>query len=194
LFGSNWYEDGVRRYGPPSDGDLVMAMESQQKARINMVDKEAKVSSPSPSMEPVKRPRKPKVTPKAVPIEAPIVNDVVEVPIIAVVEKKAPVKRVKKPKAVTPVKMADPSMVQKEVVLPTHMEQERDMVDTDGFEIEYVKLSVFTLGDVTYFRDTKKNKLYKKIKEKTIGAYVGRYDPLRETIHTDVPDSDDESI
>jgi hypothetical protein len=90
--------------------------------------------------------------------------------------------------------MADPSMVQKEVVLPTHMEQEREEVDTDGFEIEYVKLSVFSLGDATYFRDSKKNKLYKKIKEKTIGSYVGRYDPSTETVHTDVPDSDDEAM
>ena len=83
-------------------------------------------------------------------------------------------------------------MIQKEVVLPTHMEQTRDEVDTDGFEIEYVKLSVFAVGDISYFRDAKKNKLYKKIKEKTIGDYVGRYDPASETIYTDVPDSDEE--
>jgi len=199
MFGSNWYEDGVRRYGPPSDGDIALAMESQKKARFNIVDKEAKVSPPSSSMEPVKRPRKPKVAPKTkdvameasleVPLDVPL-----ETHVIPVIEKKAPVKRTKKPKAVTPVKMADPSMVQKEVVLPTHMEQEREEVDTDGFEIEYVKLSVFVLGDATYFRDSKKNKLYKKIKEKTIGSYVGRYDPSTETVHTDVPDSDDESV
>jgi hypothetical protein len=53
---------------------------------------------------------------------------------------------------------------------------------------------VFSLGDATYFRDSKKNKLYKKIKEKTIGCYVGRYDPATETVHTDVPDSDDEAM
>ena len=85
-------------------------------------------------------------------------------------------------------------MIQKEVVLPTHMEQDREEVDTDGFEIEYVKLSIFSIGDTTYFRDSKKNKLYKKIKDKTIGSYVGRYDPVSETIHTDVPDSDDEAF
>jgi hypothetical protein len=26
-----------------------------------------------------------------------------------------------------------------------------------------------------------------------VGPYVGRYDPYTETIHTDIPDSDDES-
>jgi hypothetical protein len=108
--------------------------------------------------------------------------------------KPAKPKRVRKPKVVTPVKMADPSMVQKEVILPTHMEQTREIVDIDDFEIEYVKLSVFTLSDVSYFRDAKKNKLYKRIKEKTVGAYVGRYDPRSESVYTDVPDSDDESV
>jgi hypothetical protein len=162
-------------------------------------------------MEPVKRGRKPKIAPAvvaptilpskefdiildpiAVPSTVPInplLQTVSETPV-----KKAAIKRPRKPKALTPVKMADPSMVQKEVVLPTHMEQEREEVDTDGFEIEYVKLSVFVLGDATYFRESKKNKLYKKIKEKTIGSYVGRYDPSTETVHTDVPDSDDESV
>ena len=84
-------------------------------------------------------------------------------------------------------------MVQKEVVLPTHMENTREIVDTDGYEIEYVKLSLFTIGDSTYFRDSKKNKLYKRLKDK-IGGYVGRYDPRTESIHADVPDSDDEQI
>jgi len=218
LFGGNWYEDGVRKWGAPSSGDIESALEHQRKARMIGDVALSKVPSPSPSMEPVKRGRKPKVAavPTAaavvptVPAIAPITQDTVapsaaaassEVPLAApatapsaVPAKKAPVKRTRKPKALTPVKMADPSMVQKEVVLPTHMEQEREEVDTDGFEIEYVKLSVFTLGDATYFRDSKKNKLYKKIKEKTIGCYVGRYDPVTETVHTDVPDSDDESV
>jgi hypothetical protein len=168
-------------------------------------------------MEPVKRGRKPKIAPVAPIVVAPTVLpseefDIILDPILQTVipsdlpsvlpsdlpsvlpAKKAAVKRPRKPKALTPVKMADPSMVQKEVVLPTHMEQEREEVDTDGFEIEYVKLSVFVLGDATYFRDSKKNKLYKKIKEKTIGSYVGRYDPSTETVHTDVPDSDDEAM
>jgi hypothetical protein len=209
LFGGNWYEDGVRKWGAPSAESIKLAVEHQRKARMisDTVVGPSKVPSPSPDMEPVKRGRKPKIAPiKAAIVPIEVVPSVMPsvipsaaldialdvVPSAAPV-KKAAIKRPRKPKALTPVKMADPSMVQKEVVLPTHMEQEREEVDTDGFEIEYVKLSVFSLGDATYFRDSKKNKLYKKIKEKTIGSYVGRYDPSTETVHTDVPDSDDES-
>jgi hypothetical protein len=220
LFGGNWYEDGVRRWGAPSTESIEKALEHQRKARMinDTIVGPSKVPSPSPDMEslpkePVKRGRKPKVAPIVPTVVAPTVLpseefdislDPITVPIAVPITpilqtvleppvKKAAVKRPRKPKALTPVKMADPSMVQKEVVLPTHMEQEREEVDTDGFEIEYVKLSIFVLGDATYFRDSKKNKLYKKIKEKTIGSYVGRYDPSTETVHTDVPDSDDES-
>ena len=216
LFGGNWYEDGVRKWGAPSAKDIESALEHQRKARMitDTVVVPSKVTSPSPDMEPVKRGRKPKIAPTTVPTTVPTTLPTT-VPITAAVipsvildvmpsvipsaipsaapAKKAAIKRPRKPKALTPVKMADPSMVQKEVVLPTHMEQEREEVDTDGFEIEYVKLSVFSLGDATYFRDSKKNKLYKKIKEKTIGSYVGRYDPDMNMIHMDVPDSDDES-
>jgi len=200
MFGSNWYEDGVRRYGAPSESDIAMAMDHQRKARgllqdVSQKEEPSKVSSPSPSMEPVKRVRKPKVASVAPPVVSPpMASPLVETAPVAPTVAPVKIKRPRKPKAVTPVKMADPLMVQKEVVLPTHMEQVRDEIDADGFEIEYVKLSVFTWGDMTYFRDTKKNKLYKKIKEKTIGSYVGRFDPVRETIHTDVPDSDDESV
>lgn len=215
LFGGNWYEDGVRKWGAPSAKDIEYALEHQRKARTISDTTPSKVPSLSPDMQPVKRGRKPKIAPVApvapiVPTIPPseefdIILDPIIVPSIVPstpllqtvsVEpaKKAAIKRPRKPKALTPVKMADPSMVQKEVVLPTHMEQEREEVDTDGFEIEYVKLSVFSLGDATYFRDSKKNKLYKKIKEKTIGCYVGRYDPSTETVHTDVPDSDDEAM
>jgi len=220
LFGGNWYEDGVRKWGAPSKESIALALEHQRKARMINNTTPSKVAPPSPQidpshMEPVKRGRKPKaaaaiskaapsvessqvpkeepvLAPLAAPLEAPSAP-LSAAPSAAPVKKPA-VKRSRKPKALTPVKMADPSMVQKEVVLPTHMEQEREEVDIDGFDIEYVKLSVFSLGDVTYFRDSKKNKLYKKIKEKTIGGYVGRYDPATETIHTDVPDSDDESM
>ena len=199
LFQGNWYEDGVRKWGAPSAESIKLAVEHQRKARMINDTAPSKVPSPSPDMEPVKRGRKPKIAPAVVaPTILPSEEfDIILEPILQTVipsVKKAAIKRPRKPKALTPVKMADPSMVQKEVVLPTHMEQEREEVDTDGFEIEYVKLSVFVLGDATYFRDSKKNKLYKKIKEKTIGSYVGRYDPSTETVHTDVPDSDDEAM
>jgi hypothetical protein len=86
-----------------------------------------------------------------------------------------------------------PQLIYKEVALPTYMEQSFEEFDIDGFEIEYIKLSIFQLGQSSYFRDSVKNKLYRKIKDKTIGEYVGRYDPNTESVLTDIPDSDDES-
>jgi hypothetical protein len=83
-------------------------------------------------------------------------------------------------------------MIYKEVTLPTHIETSLEEFDTDGYEIEYVKLSLFEHKSSTYFRDSTKNKLYKKIKENGIGEYVGRYNPDTDSIMSDIPDSDDE--
>lgn len=83
-------------------------------------------------------------------------------------------------------------IVYKEVTLPTHLETSLDEFDTDRYEIEYVKLSLFEHKSISYFRDSSKNKLYKKIKDNGIGDYIGRYDPDTESIITDIPDSDDE--
>ncbi len=80
----------------------------------------------------------------------------------------------------------------REVVLPTHQEQEQEEVDVNDFDIEYVTVKVVEINGMEYFRDTKKNKLFRKIKEKSVGNYVGRYDPRTETI-LELPDSDCES-
>jgi len=95
----------------------------------------------------------------------------------------------RKPKA----KVEKTDMISKEVVLPTHQEREQEEVDTEGFEVEVVRVTVFELNGVTYFRDSKKEKLYKRIKEKSVGGYVGRYDARTGTIF-EVPDSDCESV
>ena len=83
-------------------------------------------------------------------------------------------------------------MIYKEVTLPTYLETNLEEFDTDGYEIEYVKLSLFEHKSATYFRDSTKNKLYKKIKDNGIGEYVGRYNPDTDSIVSDIPDSDDE--
>lgn len=84
-------------------------------------------------------------------------------------------------------------LVHKEVTLPTHIETTLEEIDSEGYEIEYIKLQTFEIGQATYFRDSTKNKLYKKIKEKGIGPYVGRWNPDTDSIQTDIPDSDDEN-
>lgn len=84
------------------------------------------------------------------------------------------------------------AMVHKEVVLPTHIETSLEKVDIDGYEIEYIKLSTFEAGETTYYRDPRKNKLYRRLKEGAIGNYVGRWNPESSTIVAEIPDSDDE--
>ena len=49
---------------------------------------------------------------------------------------------------------------------------------------------VFRFGES---EESVKNKLYKKIKDKTIGPYIGRWNPDMDSIHTDIPDSDEEN-
>ena len=80
-------------------------------------------------------------------------------------------------------------LVHKEVVVPTHIESKLETFDADGYEIEYVRLASFEYNGTTYFRDSKKNKLYKKTKDK-IGEYIGRWNPENDSIVVDVPDSD----
>ena len=85
-----------------------------------------------------------------------------------------------------------PQLVHKEISLPTHIETTLEEIDTEGFDIEYVKLSTIQIGGATYLIDSTKNKLYKKIKEKGVGAYVGRWNSNTDMIVADIPDSDDE--
>jgi hypothetical protein len=76
--------------------------------------------------------------------------------------------------------------------IPTHLEQSMEPHRLDDYEVEYVPLTIFIYDNVVYFRDARKNKLYRRVKEKTAGSYVGRYDTVTDVILTDIPDSDDE--
>jgi hypothetical protein len=138
--------------------------------------------------KPVKRTRKPKVA-----VDPSIITTIETV----ASEPKKRVQSIQRKKAIgTPYSTlisSTPQLVHKEVSLPTHIETKLEEVDIDGYKIEYVKLAVFEVGQATYFRDSVKNKLYKKIKEKGIGAYIGRWNPDTDSIIADIPDSDNEN-
>lgn len=85
------------------------------------------------------------------------------------------------------------AVTHRETCIPTHLEETVEEHSISDYETEVISLSLFQHNETSYFRDAKKNKLYRRIKEKTIGPYIGRYDPTTDTIMTDVPDSDDES-
>ena len=97
--------------------------------------------------------------------------------------------KVSKPKVSTP-DMSKPDistqMVCKEISIPTHIETK--MEETEGCDIEYIKVNKVELNGTSYFKD-KKNKLYKNINDK-IGTYIGR---LHDSSIVDIPDSDDET-
>jgi hypothetical protein len=141
---------------------------------------------PTEEVKPVKRTRKPKVA-----ADPEVTTDATVAP---PEPKKRAAPRKKAPDTAYSTLVSSTSqLVHKEVSLPTHIETKLEEIDIDGYKIEYVKLSVFEVGQATYFRDSVKNKLYKKIKEKGIGAYVGRWNPDTESIVTDIPDSDNEN-
>ena len=59
-------------------------------------------------------------------------------------------------------------------------------------DVETVRLVLHDHSGKSYYRDTTKNKLFHRIGPKAIGSYVGRWDPLQNTIRTDISDSDTE--
>jgi hypothetical protein len=59
-------------------------------------------------------------------------------------------------------------------------------------DVEVVHMVLHDVAGKSYYRDTAKNKLFNRIGPKAIGSYVGRWDPLENTIRTDISDSDAE--
>jgi hypothetical protein len=220
IFGGKWYHDGLKKWSAPPSEIIEFALAYQKEARGDYIvnqpdyDELSKAKQESHSQEMVrrtnvndntvaapKRSRKPKIadTDTAIAIAT---NDTVE--------EKQVIKRVRKPKiaddgqpkpnsrkkpADTPYStiVNTPQLVHKEVSIPSHIETKLEEFDIDGYSIEYIKLVPFEINGTMYFKDENKLKLYKKIKEKGIGAYIGRWNPDTDTIHTDIPDSDNEN-
>ena len=138
------------------------------------------------AVEPVKKPRKPRVAGKDA-----VIAETVPVTVAPIKVSKPRKKAVKTSPKMENVPIQETG-IYKEVVIPTHIEQQIEEIDTNDYEIEYVPLTFIEIAHTTYFRDAK-NKLYQKIKEKIIGPYVGRYCPHTESICTETPDSDEEN-
>ena len=219
IYGGKWYLAAEKKWGRPPSEIIEFALMSQEEARHNVPSKVIDTSIPQemPKVEGVKRkpragkvvedstdstPAKPvtKRKPKAGTLPSTeVVAQVAEVvtQVVAVAVPLEPKKKGGRPKKAEPTPYSSLVNVSpricKEVTLPTHIEKTLEEFATDGYAIEYVKLSSFDVGQTTYFRDSIKNKLYKKHKENRIGDYVGRYDSHTDSIRTDIPDSDDES-
>jgi hypothetical protein len=222
IFGGKWYYDGIRKWGEPPSEIIEFALQYQKEARGDVIMEESDINElyksekESSSQEmprikkdnennvPAKRTKKPKIAPDNVNENASIINDT-----------NKPVKRTRKPKVapesnstLEPKKTVSRKkpvetpystlvnntnqLVHKEVSVPTHIETHLEQIDSEGYQIEYIKLALFEANGTTYYRDSKKNKLYTKVKDKRIGSYVGRWNPDTDSIMTNIPDSDDE--
>lgn len=214
IYGGKWYNEAVKKYGAPSSDIIEFAQKYQKDARSGLsqlAEPEIQDTTEQPviQVEPVKKKgRKPKVvldgdetiittqeeTPKK--RRPKVINEVVEPskkPVIIIKKTQSTRKTPTNTSPYTALVTPTTQLVHKEVTIPTHIETTLEEIDSEGYEIEYVKLQLFEVGQATYFRDSTKNKLYRKIKEKGIGPYVGRWNPDTESIQTDIPDSDDEN-
>jgi len=195
IFEGKWYNDGIKKWGAPPSEIIEFAIKSRNEARQGFMPVELPIPLPV---------KKPIVAVESTPVIAEVVQVIEKVepkkrgkPKVASesTDDLEPKKRVaRKRPCVTPYSTlvsTTPQLVHKEVSLPTHMESKMEEVDSSGYSIEYIKLTVFDANGTLYFRDAIKNKLYKKVKDK-IGVYVGRWNPDTDSIIADIPDSDEE--
>jgi len=163
MYGGKYYEESVRKWLISAE-NLAIAQEYQRIAREGLVPVVPMVSLVP--LEPVK------------PVEVMEVEEKVS---ILAKPKVKPVKRKPKNEIVLPTPIT---------VVASHLE-EKEEVDLDDYEFEYVSLKPFEHQDISYFREPKKNKIFERKKD-VIGPYIGRYDSYTDTIRTDIPDSDSE--
>jgi len=205
IFGGKWYNDGIKKWGEPSSDIIEFAIKSRTEAREGFMAVE--LSVPLPLKKPIVTKTLELVPITEVLVSEPTIEQVITAPkkrgkpkvaskpTDTIADTSEPKKRVgrKKP-LVTPYSTlvnSTPQLIHKEISLPTHMEYKMEEIDSSGYTIQYIKLTLFDANGVSYFRDATKNKLYKKVKDK-IGGYVGRWNPDTDSIITDIPDSDEE--
>lgn len=209
IFGGKWYNDGVKKWGSPSIEIIEFALQYQKQARGDFIVIQPNYNlQSSKANSQINTQEMPKSKKSNVEIQNQS-NDTVEC---------VPKKRGRKPKVtveqqdgsslehtITTTKKSKATstpynklieknnqIIYKESTIPTHLEKTLDEFDTEGYEIEYVKLTPIEIESVSYFIDKNKYKLYNNIKNK-IGVYVGRLNPDNNKIISDIPDSDDEN-
>lgn len=209
IYGGKWYHEGVRKWGAPPSEIIEFAIQYQKDAREGFtVEQPSYDNKKEPTQVSIPKKRKPKVAAdpsqeqsetKSVPKKRkpkvaadPPQEPQVEEPVIPATKKRIQPRKKEPETPYSVLVNTTNKLVHKEAVLPLYIESKLEEIDSEGYEIEYVKLTVFEANGSSYFRDSKKNKLYKKIKDKGIGQYVGRWNPDTDSIHTDIPDSDEE--
>jgi hypothetical protein len=204
IFDSPWYIAKVKAYGPPSNEELELAMEAKKRATAGiktkaMKDLVAALAKSSPVQKPV------------VPIQQvdPINLPSMQEPAVKDDKKKSEPKSKKtndsiKPRAPRKKKESLPSTnvelqlkenIQENII--TKIPPSAKMIETMDETIKVkqiikIVLKNFTHNDVTYWRDSERDKLYKKTKDGKKGEYIGRWDSVEHRIVKEAPDSDED--
>jgi hypothetical protein len=168
---------------------------------------------------PMKKRRKIRVLPEAEPESAPAPAPATAVAVAVPVKKKRKLRIVPStdgdgdgdaesistaqsstPKKEVPVQTMPPKRASAKTSIQAPVEDRVVMVHVTSFEkemnqlpvvdVETVRLVLLEHAGKTYYHDPNKHKLYTRTGAKSVGAYVGRWDPRRECICTDVHDSD----
>ena len=165
IYGGEWYEEKIKRFGPLSKEKEIVVMQALQNAM-----------SPTPPTAAKKT--KTKVAPAAT------TETVTGAPKVS--KKK---RQVIMPPGLEPLTASFQNLNVKEVPSSVEMIESEDTA-LQPEEIVTVKLVPFKHGSKSYWRDTVREKLYECMGAKAVGPYVGRWCSQNETILLGAPDSD----
>lgn len=195
IYGGAWYEARVEVYGAPDEDTVVWAEEYARVAKLE--GDEHKAAERELGMDPLKKKRvrgaddgdivrKTPGRKKKEPAAAGGAG-MAEGQKAAGVEPKA---KARAPKAAAAT--ASPKPVSKPEAKPptyvaTHLEKELEALTVD--DVEIIRVAPFEYDGRKYFRDERKNKLYKAVAAAP-GPYIGRWNPRLSAVETDIPDSD----
>lgn len=193
MYDSDWYKAKVATYGAPAEAIVELAMQAQALARAGkgirkQEDITAAVAVAAPSTVAVAAATEPEAKKKRGRKPS---------------EKKETEKKEPKPRApkraikVLPVPepVAQPTNVLvpiQQVPLDAPVETMDDPIPVS--DIIQVILRPFSHNNVRYWRDGERDKVYKRTADGKRGPYVGRWCSQTQTIVSDAPDSDQDSL
>jgi len=177
IFDSPWYLKKVGTYGQPSSVVLEQAMEAQKKARAG------KKVTPIPSS----------VSSSSLSSASASVSVSGTASVTSTPKKKAAPRK----KAVAPTTPIASSNVVEQLNHPVIQKISSDAKQIESTDepicltgVTRVVIRPFIHNDVTYWRDSEREKVYRRMKDGRRGEYLGRWDSRLEQIIKDAPDSD----
>ena len=183
IYGGAWYEARVEAYGAPDEDTVAWAEEYARVAKLE--GDEHKAAERELGMDPLKKKRG---------RGADDGDGTGKTPGRKKKEPAGGAGAEPKPKSRAPkaAGAAAPKPVSKPEAKPptyvaTHLEKELEALTVD--DVEIIRVAPFEHDGRKYFRDERKNKIYKAMATAP-GPYIGRWNPRLSAVETDIPDSD----